>query len=118
TLDTATGSVSVAASTPAGNYAIVYRICETLSPANCDQATVSVQVGAGAITAADDNAGPVDTAHAVTGAVNVLTNDNVVGAAATVANVNVSAVGTLPAGFSLTMQGAVDIAQGTSSGAY
>src|SRR5690606_35272932 len=50
TLNTGTGSVSVAASTPAGNYTIVYRICETLSPANCDQATVSVQVDAGAIT--------------------------------------------------------------------
>jgi uncharacterized repeat protein (TIGR01451 family) len=118
-LNTATGVVSVAPSTPSGGYSIVYRICETLNPTNCDDATVTVTVDAGAIVATDDTVpGTVDTANALTGVVNVLANDTLEGAAATVANVNVSPDGAMPAGFTLTMQGAVDIAQGTSSGTY
>jgi uncharacterized repeat protein (TIGR01451 family) len=119
TLNTGTGVVSVAAATPAGTYTIRYRICENLNPTNCDEADVTVIVGAAAIDAVNDTvATPVDTAHAVTGAVQVLTNDTLGGAAANVGNVNVSASGALPAGFTLTMQGAVDIAQGTATGSY
>jgi uncharacterized repeat protein (TIGR01451 family) len=118
-LDTATGVVSVAAATPAGGYTLRYRICEKLSPANCDEADVTIVVGAATIMAVDDaTAAPVDTAHAVAGALNVLANDRLGSGQATVGNVNVSAVGALPAGFTLTMQGAVDIAQGTASGTY
>ena len=36
-LDTGTGQVSVAVSTPAGTYTIDYQICEILNPSNCDQ---------------------------------------------------------------------------------
>ncbi|MBX3531298.1 MAG: DUF11 domain-containing protein [Rhizobiaceae bacterium] len=118
-LDTATGVVSVAAATPAGGYSLRYRICEKLSPANCDEADVTVVVGAAGIVAVDDIAsGPVDSAHAVAGVLNVLGNDRLGGGQATVGNVNVSAAGALPGGFALTMQGALDIAQGTASGTY
>ncbi len=119
TLDTATGMVSVAAGTPSGSYSIVYGLCENLNPANCDTATVTVEVDAAAIDAVDDLlAAPVDSAQALAGVINVLANDRLGGAQAAVSNVNVAAAGALPAGFTLSMQGAVDIAQGTNSGDY
>jgi uncharacterized repeat protein (TIGR01451 family)/gliding motility-associated-like protein len=45
TLNTATGAVSVAPNTPAGNYTLVYQICMKANPAGrCDLATVTVYV--------------------------------------------------------------------------
>ena len=44
TFDTATGNVDVAPGTPAGSYGISYTICETLNPANCKDATITVEV--------------------------------------------------------------------------
>jgi len=44
TLDLADGSVDVAQGTAGGMQTLVYRICESASPSNCDQATVSVSV--------------------------------------------------------------------------
>ena len=44
TLDVTDGSVDVAAGTAGGAHSLVYRICESVSPSNCDQATVSVTV--------------------------------------------------------------------------
>ena len=43
-LDVATGTVTAAAGTPAGSYAIAYRICDKLNPSICDSASVSVTV--------------------------------------------------------------------------
>ena len=48
-------NVLVAAGTPAGNYTLIYQICEVLNPANCDQATVTVPVIAPVILAVDDH---------------------------------------------------------------
>jgi gliding motility-associated-like protein len=45
-ISTATGQVSVPVGTPAGNYTIVYSICEKVNPTNCDPATVTVTVTA------------------------------------------------------------------------
>jgi large repetitive protein len=44
TLDTTTGSVSVARRTASGSYSFGYRICETISPTNCAQATITVDL--------------------------------------------------------------------------
>ncbi len=44
-IDTATGDVNVPAGTPPGTYTTVYEICETLSPLNCNSATVQFTVG-------------------------------------------------------------------------
>jgi hypothetical protein len=44
TLNTATGAVSVAPKTSSGTYSFAYRICETISPANCAQATITVDL--------------------------------------------------------------------------
>jgi hypothetical protein len=44
TLNTATGAVSVAPKTSSGTHSFAYRICETISPANCAQATITVDL--------------------------------------------------------------------------
>ncbi len=49
----ADGKVQVPAGTPAGEYTVVYQICEKLNPSNCDTAEVKVKVAA---PAADDTA--------------------------------------------------------------
>ncbi|WP_169711556.1 beta strand repeat-containing protein [Nonlabens spongiae] len=65
------GQLSVADTVPAGNYTLVYQICQTALPSNCDIATVSVTVsglgidtdGDGVIDSADiddDNDGILD----------------------------------------------------------
>ncbi len=68
-LDPATGIVSVAPGVPAGSYTITYEICETLNPTNCDQAIVTVPVGAGVIAADDDS---ISGINGLAGAPNVL----------------------------------------------
>ena len=47
TLSLTNGSVSVAPKTSSGLYNLVYRICEIASPANCDTATVTLDLGGG-----------------------------------------------------------------------
>lgn len=53
-LDVATGIVSVPAGTPAGDYSIVYQICDKLQPTLCDTATITIKVTASPIDAKDD----------------------------------------------------------------
>ena len=43
-LDAGTGAVKVAPGTPAGSHTLRYRLCETASPANCDETNVRVNV--------------------------------------------------------------------------
>ncbi|TDE44798.1 gliding motility-associated C-terminal domain-containing protein, partial [Flavobacterium rhamnosiphilum] len=43
-IDVTSGIVTVPANTPAGTYIIIYNLCEKLNPANCDSATVTVNV--------------------------------------------------------------------------
>ena len=41
----ADGTITIAPQTPAGTYNVIYRICETLNPTNCDTVTSTVIVG-------------------------------------------------------------------------
>ncbi|MEG0937849.1 CshA/CshB family fibrillar adhesin-related protein [Comamonas sp.] len=54
-LDVATGIVSVPPGTPAGDYSIVYQICDKLAPTVCDTATITIKVTASPIDAKDDS---------------------------------------------------------------
>jgi uncharacterized repeat protein (TIGR01451 family) len=119
--DTATGAVSVAPGTPAGAYAFRYTICETLNPANCASAAVSITVVAGPITAADDAASGVQGAAGAPDVLNVLGGDSLNGGAATSANVLIAldAGSSVPVGLSFdTATGSVSVAAGTANGAY
>jgi hypothetical protein len=44
TLNLATGAVNVKAKTDSGTYYLTYRICETVSPANCDSAIATIEL--------------------------------------------------------------------------
>jgi uncharacterized repeat protein (TIGR01451 family)/gliding motility-associated-like protein len=43
-LDVNTGEVIVSGTVPVGTYQITYRICETVNPANCDEAIITIEV--------------------------------------------------------------------------
>lgn len=79
-LDPATGNVSVAPGVPAGTYTIAYRICETINPTNCANASVSVIVAAPAIAAANDTPAGVNGAIGGNDIINAFANDTLNGA--------------------------------------
>ena len=116
-LDLVTGAVSVAADTPAGTYTITYRLCETLNPANCDDALVSVTVDAAPLVAGDDSATGVNGASGgpVAG-LNVLSNDTLNGVAIVAADVTIAPVTTGP--LTVNADGTVNVAPGTVAGTY
>ncbi len=68
------GSVDVAANTADGTYTIIYSICSSSNPENCDSAIVTVIVNGAVIVANDDNYGPFDGTEELTFG-NVFEND-------------------------------------------
>ena len=117
TFNTATGAVTVAPGTAAGSYTFDYQICDKLNPTICDTATVTVPVVT--IDAVNDTGSTVNGTAGGTAIANVLTNDTLNGVAATIANVDITLVGALPAGISFnTATGAVTVAPGTAAGSY
>ena len=117
-LDLADGSVDVASGTASGSYTLVYRICNRASPANCDDATVTVGVESFVITAANDQ-GSTSMAVGGTEIANVLANDKLGGAMATTAVVRLSQVSTTHPGVTLDLNdGSVNIARGTTNGTH
>jgi hypothetical protein len=119
-LNAATGAVTVASGTPIGTYALRYRICETLTPSNCDEADVSVTVQPLFISAGNDYArGSSKVAN--TALASVLTNDRLGNAAATIATVKLRSVSIAPANSQIRLDvadGSVDVLGKTSSGLY
>jgi len=73
-------TLSVQTSIPVGQYIILYRICETLNPENCDIATITINVTRTPIDAVDDFAGPIVKVDQMTSNVlNVFANDKLNG---------------------------------------
>jgi hypothetical protein len=119
TLDATTGAVNVAPATPVGTYTVVYQICEQLNPANCTTGTVTATVGAAPIVATDDSGTVSSGASGGTAVADVLVNDSLNGAPATLATVNLSQVSTTNANVTLDVAtGAVTVAPGTAAGTY
>jgi large repetitive protein len=119
--DTATGNVSVAPGTAAGNYSFNYQLCEKLNPTNCRIATISVDVVAAPIVATNDSAANVISATGGNNVVNAFTGDTINGQPATPANATLSlAPGvTLPNGLSFDpLTGNVSVAPGTAPANY
>ena len=119
TLNTSSGLVSVAPYTPAGNYTIQYRICDTLNTSNCDTALVSIQVTAPSIIANGESADAPSYAGA-SNLLNVLNNDSINGAAASLGQVALTIVSNAAhAGVTLnTSSGLVSVAPYTPAGNY
>ncbi|MFC6269512.1 Ig-like domain-containing protein [Frigoriflavimonas asaccharolytica] len=112
----ASGTITVAPNTPAGNYNVTYKICDKVNPANCDTVTSTVPVTAPAIVAVDDvyTILPGDT-----GIPNVLANDKLNGSSATLGNVNITQLSTTNSGVTLNpATGLISVATGTPAGIY
>ncbi|MEH6418984.1 beta strand repeat-containing protein, partial [Pseudomonas sp. CGJS7] len=120
TLDTATGAVSVAPGTPAGDYVLTYRICEKINPtSNCSETTVTVKVTAALIVANTDPGADIVGATGGVTVPNVLANDTLNGSPVNAADINLSFVSATHPGVTLdTATGAVSVAPGTPAGDY
>jgi YVTN family beta-propeller protein len=119
-LNAANGTVRVANGTPVGTHTLTYRICEITMPSNCDDATVTLTILATPIIANGDSA-RVSSKVASTAIANVLANDRLGSAPATLANVRLSLVSLTPANSKIRLDladGSVDVTGKTSSGLY
>ncbi|MWB95626.1 T9SS type B sorting domain-containing protein [Flavobacterium sp. GA093] len=124
-LNLLTGNVDVPAGTHAGEYKIVYKICDKLNPTNCDEATITINVITASIDAVDDtNAIAINGFVGTSNAVNVLDNDTlnsvlVISSEVTITNIIPAAPingGLVPVLDGLT--GIVSVPAGTAAGTY
>ncbi len=116
----ADGTVTVAPNTVAGTYTVDYTICEVLNPTNCNDATITIVVGAATIDAVPDTAGPINGINGVIGVLNVLNNDTVNGVVVNPGDVTLT-LGTPDATGFMTLNlsdGSIDIKAGTPAGTY
>jgi len=77
--DPATGFISVAPGTPAGNYSFDYQLCEVANPTNCSTATVTVGVVAAPIAALPDTPPAIIGAVGGNDIINAFDNDTLNG---------------------------------------
>jgi CshA-type fibril repeat protein len=122
------GTITVAAGTTPGTYTYPYRICEELSPANCDDAIATVVVTPPNLVADDDDFSATP-ANGVTGgtAGNAYTGDTLNGTQITAAQVTptvttpATPIGGGPVPFLVTggaSEGQVRVPVGTPAGTY
>jgi YVTN family beta-propeller protein len=116
TLNLTYGSVFVAVGTPVGTHSLVYQICEMADPTNCDQATAAVTVIPNPIDAVNDTG--VTTRSGGLAVANVLTNDRLSGATATLAKVTLALASSTTPGVTLNATGSVTVAAGTAAGVH
>ncbi|MBF4516938.1 gliding motility-associated C-terminal domain-containing protein [Flavobacterium sp. ANB] len=123
-LEPLTGNVSIPTGTPAGDYEIKYTICEKINPANCNDATVFINVIGASIVAVDDSASGINGFVGANNVVNALTNDTLNGIAVIPSQVTISNI--VPAsainGGAIPVldpsSGSVNVPAGTSAGSY
>lgn len=123
-LNPTTGFVDVPAGTPAGDYTIVYKICDILNPTNCATATATITVIAADISASPDTPPAVDSVAGGIAIANAFDNDLLNGVAVDpkliTATVTAPATpingGTVPVLNPVT--GLVDVPPGTPAGEY
>ena len=110
TLNTASGAVTVARGTPAGDHTLVYRACEIVRPDHCDEANANVTVDPYVIVAGNDSA-RVSNKQATMRAVNVLANDTLGGVRATASTVTTTLISLSPSNnlIRLNADGTIDI---------
>jgi len=113
---TAGGSVVVASGTAPGLQTLQYRICETASADNCSDASVSVTVRQNLIVAVGESA-RASNKDASTPIRNVLANDSLGGAPATLANVKLSLVSNSNSKVRLNADGSVSVGDKAGSSA-
>jgi gliding motility-associated-like protein len=111
------GTITVASNVPSGTYPVIYTICETAVPSNCDTATATVVV-LNPIDAVDDNTYPVQTPSTTVATTvgNVTLNDTLNGVPVTASNTDVTPITTGP--LSIDSEGVLTLAPNTTSGTY
>jgi hypothetical protein len=113
------GTVTIPANTLAGDYEVIYQICEVDNPINCDSATATIVVSSPDIEAVVDALGPIDGTTGGTDIVNVLTNDILNGSSPVINDVDLTTVTADPEGvLTLNPDGSVNVAENTSTGTY
>ncbi|MDP1548393.1 MAG: T9SS type A sorting domain-containing protein, partial [Anaerolineales bacterium] len=110
-------NVVVAAGTAAGDYTLIYQICEVLNPTNCDTAIVYVPVTAAPIEAIADYGTSVNGYTGGTSLTNVLGNDLLNGVAVIPSEVTLTFVSSSDPGVTLVGNNVV-VAAGTAAGDY
>ncbi|MGO4912653.1 DUF7507 domain-containing protein, partial [Leeuwenhoekiella sp. W20_SRS_FM14] len=116
----ANGIVTIPSNTKAGNYSVIYQICENLNANNCDSATILITVVAPAIVALNDNF-TGDSVNGFTGGItpSVLNNDSLDGNAIAASDVTLQLVNTGDLdGLELNADGSFTIPSETPAGDY
>jgi YVTN family beta-propeller protein len=115
-INSAEGSVVVAAGATRGDHLLTYRICEIADPSNCSaDGTAAVTVVWRDLQAANDSA--TTSRAGGTAIANVLANDTFDGTAATLAAVTISSVSSTNAGVTLdAASGSLSVARDTAVG--
>jgi uncharacterized repeat protein (TIGR01451 family) len=119
--DTATGAVSVAAGTPAGNYSFDYQLCDIANPAACDIGTINVEVLAAPLVATDDSVTGINGTAGGVNVVNAFAGDTLNGSSADVTNTTLALAvsSTVPVGLTFDpATGNVSVDPGTAAGSY
>ena len=116
---TTVGELKVNAGTASGTHQIPYTICDRVNSAtNCSTATLTLVIGAPAITANSDTFTVTNGANGGY-AGNVLTNDEYNGTTNLVGNASVTLTWlTVPTGIQTHTNGDLTVALGTASGTY
>ena len=111
------GTVTVPANTSAGEYEVIYQICEVTNPGNCDSVISIIEVEAPSIEAVDDTVGPINGTTGGVDVINVLTNDLLNGSAVNLADVVLSPM-TLNVFLDFNPNGSIDVFPNTPTGTY
>ncbi len=110
-------NIIVAAGTPAGNYTLIYSICENINGTNCSTAVVTVPVTAAPIDAVNEIGISIDGSIGGTSFTNVLSNDTLNGVLVNASQVTTTFVSSTNSGITLSGTNVV-VAAGTPSGNY
>ncbi|MFY7740542.1 MAG: gliding motility-associated C-terminal domain-containing protein [Flavobacterium sp.] len=108
------GTITVAPGTPAGNYSVIYEICEVLNPSNCDQATAFINVAT--IDAINDTPTPINGTPGGT-TPSVLVNDTLNGLPVVLTDVTLTPT-SVPTGLTLNPDGTITVDPNTPAGTY
>lgn len=115
------GDVNVGSTAAPGTYTLVYKICSTVHPTQCDTANLRVQITAAAtivVDAVDDSPTPITKPSTSVVLINLLANDTVNGAPATTATVTLTQQGTWPTGITVLANGDVSVDSTVAPGTY
>jgi ligand-binding sensor protein len=122
TLNTTTGAISMSSAVPSGTYPVTYQLCDKNTPVNCQTQTVTITVATAISIVPVTESGSAVSGIAGTPLANVISNDTVNGAAATLGaggNATIAQSGTWPTGIALNAaSGAITTTIAVQPGTY